>query len=102
MLVGMQLPNMLPVGLYKPLSYDSVLVMNWLKYTNPVIYWVACFPDFTVNAKLHTVLALSVNSVATVALPSLKQVLAEVNCCLAWLGFLHPHSLLETKRVLVA
>ena len=46
--------------------------MDWLKSPNPVIDWVACSLDLTVGAKLHTVLALPVNSVASVALSSLK------------------------------
>ena len=85
------------------LSYDVFLGTDWLKSTNPVIDWVACFLELTVGAKLHTIIALLVNSVANVALSSLKKVLAEVNHgCPAWFGLLHPHSLLDTKGMLAA
>ena len=40
--------------------------MDWLKSTNPVINWVACSLDLTVGVKLHTVLALPLNSIANV------------------------------------
>ena len=46
--------------------------MDWLKSTNPVIDWVACSLDLTLGANLRTVPALSVTSVANVALFSLK------------------------------
>ena len=46
--------------------------MNWLKSTNPVIDLVVCSLELIVNAELHTVLARTVNSVANVALSSLK------------------------------
>ena len=50
---------------------------------------------------LHTVLALPMHSVASVALSSLKQVLAKVKRGYpSWFLFLHPHSLLDTKGVL--
>ena len=75
--------------------------MDWLKSTNPVVGWVACYLDLNVGTKFQTVLALLVNSVANVALPSLKQVLAEVkHGCPAWFSLLHPHSSLDTKGVL--
>ena len=59
----------------KNLSYDIVLGMNWLKSTNPVIYWVACSLELTMHDNLHTVLALPINSVANVTLFSLSM------CC---------------------
>ena len=52
---------------------------------------------------LFTVLALSLNSVANVTLSSLRKVLAEMkHGCPAWFGCLHPHLLLDTKRLLAA
>ena len=66
--------------------------MDWLKSTNPVIDWVACSMELTMGTNLHTVLALLVNSIANVALSSLKQVLADIKRgCFAWFGLLHPH-----------
>ena len=62
----------------KELSYDIVLGMNWLKSTNPVVYWVACSLELTGDANQHTLLALPGNIVPNVTLPSLKEVLAEV------------------------
>ena len=46
--------------------------MDWLNSTNLVIDWVACSLDLTVGAKLHTALGLLANSIANVALLSLK------------------------------
>ena len=56
----------------KNLSYDITLGMDWLKSTNPVIFWVACFLELTVGANLHIALAFPVNSVANVTLSSFK------------------------------
>ena len=84
----------------KDFTYDIIQGVDWLNTTNLVIDWVACSLELTLGAKLHTIPALSVNSIANVTLSSLKQVLAEVKCgCLAWFGLLHPHSLLDTKGV---
>ena len=48
-------------------------------------------------------LAFPVNSAANVTLFTLKQVLDEVKRSYhAWFGLLHPHSLLDTKGVVVA
>ena len=56
----------------------------------------------TVGGSLHIVLTFLVNSVASVTLSSLKQVLAEVkHGCPMSFGKLHPHSLLDTIEVLV-
>ena len=56
-----------------------------------------------VGNTVHTLLAITVNIVATVTPSSLKQVLAQVKCsCPALLGLLHPQSLLDTKGVLAA
>ena len=63
----------------KSLSYDNISVIDWLKFTNPVINWVVCFLELTVGDNLHTVVALPINSVANVTLSNLKQVLVEVN-----------------------
>ena len=52
--------------------------MNWLKSTSPVVYWVAFSLDLTVGAWLHTVFAQPVNSVANLALSSLKKVLGDM------------------------
>ena len=52
--------------------------MDKLKSTNPVFDWVDCSLEFTVGTKFRIVLALPVNSIANVALSSLKKVLAEV------------------------
>ena len=83
------------------MSYDRILGMDWLKSTNPAIYWVACSLELTVGYNLHIVLAFLENSVANMTLSSLKKVLAEVkHGCPAWYGLLHPHSLLHTKGLL--
>ena len=51
---------------------------------------------------LYTVLVLSVRSIATLALFSIEQVLAEVKySSLAWLNLLLPHLLLDTMGLLV-
>ena len=54
------------------ISIYSILVMDWIKSTNPVIDWVACCLDLTLGANLHTLLALPVTSAANAALSSLK------------------------------
>ena len=75
--------------------------MVWLKSTNPIIDWVACYLELTVGDTVHNLLAFTVKSVANVSLSSLGQVLAKVKCgSPAWLGLLHHYSLLDTKGVL--
>ena len=87
----------------KSLSYDNISVIDWLKFTNPVINWVAYSLELTVGNNLHTVIALPINSVANVTLSNLKQVLVEVNYgSPGWFSLLHPHSLLDSKGVLAA
>ena len=84
----------------KNLSYDIDLVIDWSKSTNPVIDGVACSLKMTVGDNLCTELALTVNSIANMPLLSFKQVLVEVKyCCPPWFSLLHPHSLLDTKRL---
>ena len=79
----------------KDLSYDKIVGIGWLKYTYPVIDSVACSLDLTVDDDLHAVLALPVNSIASMTLSSLKQVLAEVkHSCPACFSLFHPQKLL--------
>ena len=79
------------------------LGIDWLKSTNPLIDWVSCSIELTVGAIKLIVLTLPVNSVASVMLSSLEQVLTEVkHGCPKWFGLLHPYSLLDAKGVLAA
>ena len=74
------------------LSYNMILGINWLKSTNPVMHWVGCSLELTVDANLHTTLALTVNSIAYITLSSLEQVQNEVKCgCPVCFGLVHPH-----------
>ena len=74
--------------------------MDWLKPANPVVDQVPYVLELTVDAKQHIVLALPVNSVATVALSILIKVLAQLKYgCPAWFGLLYPYSLLDVKEV---
>ena len=77
----------------KNFSLDIVLGIDWLIFTNPLVYWVVCSLVLIVGANQHTKLAFPVTSVANVTLSSLKQVLAEVKRGhLHGFCLLYPHS----------
>ena len=65
---GYEITQYITCWIIRNLSYDIILGIDWLKYTNPVIDWVAWSLELTVGAKLHIALALPVNSISNVSL----------------------------------